>query len=39
MRKLEGHRRGVNFLQFSANGQLLASASYDGTVRLWGIRP
>ncbi len=39
LRKLEGHRRGVNFLQFSANGQLLASASYDGTIRLWGIRP
>lgn len=39
LRNLEGHLRGVNFLAFSANNQLLASASYDGTIRLWGIRP
>ena len=39
LRDLEGHLRGVNFLAFSANNQLLASASYDGTIRLWGIRP
>ncbi|MCS6907408.1 MAG: WD40 repeat domain-containing protein [Anaerolineales bacterium] len=39
LRDLEGHPRGVNFLAFAANGQLLASASYDGTIRLWGIRP
>ena len=39
LRDLEGHLRGVNFLAFSPNNQLLASASYDGTIRLWGIRP
>jgi len=39
LRTLEGHTRGVNALEFSPNGQLLASATYDGTLRLWGIRP
>lgn len=39
LRNLEGHQRGVNFLAFAESGQLLASASYDGTIRLWGIRP
>ncbi|GAB4477249.1 MAG: hypothetical protein Kow0088_15890 [Anaerolineales bacterium] len=39
LRDLEGHLRGVNFLAFAASNQLLASASYDGTIRLWGIRP
>ncbi len=39
LRDLEGHSRGVNFLSFATNGQYLASASYDGTIRLWGIRP
>jgi len=39
LRDLEGHLRGVNFLEFSRDSQLLASASYDGTIRLWGIRP
>ncbi|MCX8061647.1 MAG: hypothetical protein N3D16_03590 [Anaerolineales bacterium] len=39
LRDLEGHLRGVNFLEFASSSQLLASASYDGTVRLWGIRP
>ncbi len=39
LRELEGHLRGVNFLAFSTSNQLLASASYDGTIRLWGIRP
>lgn len=39
LRVLEGHPRAVAFLSFSTDNTLLASASYDGTIRLWGIRP
>jgi WD40 repeat protein len=39
LRTLEGHTSGVNSLEFSPDSQFLASASYDGTVILWGIRP
>lgn len=39
LRTLEGHVHGIDFLAFSPGGNLLASASYDGEVRLWGIRP
>jgi WD40 repeat protein len=39
LRSLEGHTNGVSKLLFSSDSQYLVSASYDGTIRLWGIRP
>jgi WD40 repeat protein len=39
LRSLEGHTNGVSKLLFSPDSQYLVSASYDGTIRLWGIRP
>ncbi len=39
LRTLEGHVHAVQFLAFSKNNTLLASASYDGIIFLWGIRP
>lgn len=39
LRTLEGHTAGVTNLIFSPNRQFLVSASYDGVLRLWGIRP
>ena len=39
LRKLESQSGGISSLTFSPNGQYLVSASYDGTLRLWGIRP
>lgn len=33
----QGHESSVNALSFSADGAVLASASYDSTVRLWSL--
>lgn len=34
---LEGHEKGVTALAFSSDGRLLASGSYDETVKLWSL--
>ncbi|KAF3219629.1 hypothetical protein TWF106_007052 [Orbilia oligospora] len=37
LQTLEGHTRTVTSLAFSANGGLLASGSFDRTVRVWDV--
>jgi WD40 repeat protein len=32
---MEGHRYGINHVEFSPNGELLASCSLDGSTILW----
>jgi WD40 repeat protein len=39
LRALEGHTGGVTSLVFSPDRQYLVSASYDGSIYLWGMRP
>jgi len=39
LRQLEGHTDAVDSLAFSRLGEFLATGSYSGSLRLWGIRP
>jgi WD40 repeat protein len=39
LRTLEGHTSSVTHLLFSPENQFLVSGSYDGILRIWGIRP
>ncbi|MCT7986343.1 AAA-like domain-containing protein [Laspinema sp. A4] len=36
--RLEGHSDSVTSVSFSSDGQTLATASYDGTARLWDLQ-
>jgi WD40 repeat protein/energy-coupling factor transporter ATP-binding protein EcfA2 len=35
--RFEGHRNAVTYLSFSPDGERLASASADGTIRVWSL--
>ena len=34
---LEGHTADINFVKFSPDGRILATASWDGEVKLWSV--
>lgn len=34
---LSGHQKGITGIRFSPNGQQIATASWDGTVKLWTV--
>lgn len=36
-KKLLGHQKAVNHIQFSPNGKLIVSASFDKSLRLWNM--
>ena len=35
IKQLAGHTRAIEFTAFSPDGKLLATASWDGTIKLW----
>jgi WD40 repeat protein len=37
IRKFEGHRWGINQVEFSSDGERLATAGWDGAVRVWHV--
>lgn len=39
LRTLSGHTHAVDSIAFSPDSRTLASGSYDGSVKLWGVRP
>lgn len=39
LKTIEGYQANIAYLTFSPDGTLLATASLDGTMRLWGIPP
>ncbi|ETO18488.1 hypothetical protein RFI_18775 [Reticulomyxa filosa] len=38
IKKFEGHVDGVNSVQFSFDGQMIVSSSYDTTIALWNVK-